>query len=218
MFEGTVRWTEDWAPMWWLAWVVLAFVAGGLRASGVGFERRLQWAWTDVRLLFQDFGEGSGLKIQDVLVHAGAGMALALSVTSLWCRWASLPMDGGMLLRLWATWFLVSGMRWAMGVLLGLIADRPSDGVTWALHHRWVMESAAWGMCPLALVGLASGAQGAGWALVLSGILWGFGWLLRQRRTLFDQGGTFSSPLIAMLYLCALEILPVVVLFRAWQG
>ena len=218
MFEGTVRWTEDWAPMWWLAWVTLAFIAGGLRASGVGFERRLQWAWTDVRLLFQDHGEGSGVRVQDVLLHAGAGMALALSVSSLWCRWAGTPMDGGLFLRLWATWYLLSGMRSAMGHLLGLISDRPSEGTMWVMHHRWVKESAAWGLAPLGLIGMAASSKGAGLALVMCAIIWALGWLLRQRRTLVDHGGAFSSPLIAMLYLCALEILPVAVLFRAWQG
>ena len=68
MFEGTVRWTEDWAPMWWLAWVTLAFIAGGLRASGVGAEERLRWAWTDVRPVVQD---------RERVRRAGAGYSVA---------------------------------------------------------------------------------------------------------------------------------------------
>ena len=127
-------------------------------------------------------------------------------------------MDGGLFLRLWATWYLLSGMRSAMGHLLGLISDRPSEGMMWVRHHRWVKESAAWGLAPLGLIGMAASSKGAGLALVMCAIIWALGWLLRQRRTLVDHGGAVSSPLIAMLYLCALEILPVAVLFRAWQG
>ena len=32
------------------------------------------------------------------------------------------------------------------------------------------------------------------------------------------KGGILKPSLTAMLYLCTLEILPVAVLFRAWQG
>ena len=62
----------------------------------------------------------------------------------------------------------------------------------WVMHHRWVKESAAWGLAPLGLFGIAAGSKGAGLALVMCAVIWGLGWILRQRRTLYDQGGVLK--------------------------
>ncbi len=218
MFEGTLRWTASSPAVWWLVWLSLGFLAGGLRWSGRGFERRLLWAWTDVRLLFQELGDGMEWRVQDVLIHAGAGMAAALSITALWAHSEEAPMNGELFLRLWGTWFLISGMRGGVGYLMGRITGRSAEGVVWSRHHRWLQDSAGWAMAPVALLGLAMGPHGAGVALVLCGAIWGAGWTLRQWRALFDNRVFRAGSLVPILYLCALEILPTAVLLRAWQG
>lgn len=218
MFEGAIRASDAGPTTWWLAWIALGFLAGGLRWWGSGFERRLRWAWTDVRLLFQERGEGSGLQFQDVLVHVGAGMAASLSLAELLACIQGTAMDGTLFWRLWGLWLLISAMRSGLGHVIGLISGVTQGGQMWTLHHRWLMESAAWGLAPVGLVGLAFGERGAQCALMVSGGIWVLGWLLRQRRALFGPGVFSPGPLVPILYLCALEIIPAAVLFRAWKG
>ena len=218
MFEGAVRSIDSWPATWWLGWMALAFLAGGVRWANPTLDRRMRWAWTDVRLLFQERGDGSGLTLVDAVVHIGAGAAAALSLSGLMARSAGGDFSHATFLRLWALWFLMSGMRWCVGRLMDGVTGLSGQGTAWTLHHRWVTESAAWWLAPLGLLSVVLDPSAARGVLLAWGGLWAIGWAIRQQRTTFSMSSFKKHPLIAMLYLCALEILPVAVLFRAWQG
>ena len=219
MFEGALRSVETWPAMWWLAWMALAFLAGGLRWSdAAGFGKRLRWPWTDVRLLFQEKGDGSGMTWADVLIHGGAGAAAGLTLTSLLGQGAGQGWDSSLFWRVWAIWFLLGGIRWGIGRLMGVLTGSESQGNAWVLHHRWMMESTAWCLAPLGVIGVVAGPSGSEIGMTLWMVGWALSWCLRQRRTVFRLPMFRTHTLIPMLYLCALEILPVAVLFRAWKG
>jgi hypothetical protein len=129
--------------------------------------------------------------------------------------WQSLSPDG--VLRLWLLWVVLMLMRWSVARIWEGISSGEVHGREWALGHRYVLESTAWLISPLGLCVTIWGYEPSNfglWALV--GV-WAGGWLMRHRRSFERIPRLGHLPVEGFFYLCALEILPVVVLVRAWQ-
>lgn len=218
MFEGGIREGYALPESWWLMWVLLACGLAVLRTMNPDCLRQARWAWGNFRLLLQAKGDGGGLTAVDGLHNGLAGVSLALAISGMWSVAQGQAMGWALFTRLLALWFVMMAMRWCVGQLLGLTAGSTSLGREWRLNHRLLMESTAWILAPLGMVATFKGADIANAGLTLSALVWLAGWGVRQRRAAGLSELYGRNHLMAMFYICTLEILPVAVLLRAWQG
>ena len=115
-------------------------------------------------------------------------------------------------------WALLLFLRWVTALLWDLHAGDHHLGDAFFLNHRLHMESAAWLIAPVGFVCSTWGPEASRFGLWVAMFLWVVGWLLRQQRGVSQNALFRKQPLHGILYLCGLEILPVAVLFRIWQG
>lgn len=203
---------------WWLAWMAWAWAMAVLMRSDAEAKSKWRWAWTDFRLLVQSLGEGHVPGPRDVLVHGLAGLSLSLSLAGMQAVVDGHPPTGAGVLRWFVLWSLLHALRRTASKGFDWLRGSPLPGWEWDLNHRSVMESAALALAPIGFVAVSFGPEASRWGLYLAAGVWLVGWWVRQRRSLFGLEAFRGQGVVAMVYLCALEILPTAVLFRAWQG
>ena len=218
MFEGAIREGETLPAGWWLLWVGIACGLALLRTLHPDGLRHAQWAWTNWRLLFQVKGDSTGLTFVDGLTHVLAGLVLSLSVSSMWSMAYEGVFEWRQFWRMWLLWLLLMGIRWCTCQLMVMVSGSVVAGREWGLSHRMVLESTFWLIGPLGIATTFKGPEAAKTGLVVALVIWLASWVLRQRRAAIQLVIFERNRLMAILYLCALEILPVAVLLRAWQG
>jgi len=218
MFEGAVREGNALPAGWWLLWVAIACGLALLRTVHPDCIRQSQWAWTNWRLLYQAKGDNTGWTLVDGLSNGLAGLSLSLSVSGMWSVAHGGVFTWSLFFRLWMLWFLMMAIRWCIRHLMGLASGSSLLGREWVLSHRVVLESTFWVIAPLGIAATFKGPEAARFGLVLSGVIWLTCWILRQHRVVMRLELFGRNRLMTMLYLCALEVLPVAVFCRAWQG
>ena len=217
MFEGSLRVVHDLPGNWWAAWFLLAFSFGILQRVQPNHRRWMQWAWTDPRLMVSELADHR-LQVSWVVANLLAGVAFSLTWSGLVAVSAAEPLSWSMVVRLFLLWNLLIGLRWLVSRLWALHAGEALKGEVFLLHHRVIMESAAWLMAPVGFVCTAWGEQASRAGVWCAVAIWLAGWAIRQSRGLSQSPVFRKQPVLGILYLCGLEILPVAVLFRTWQG
>lgn len=204
----------DW---WWWAWWILALFMAAFRQWSPRYFTHLTWAWTDYRLLLQSRGDFMAPWYSGWMQNAAVGAAFALGIAGMLARVEARPPDAAQTLRMWALWCTIMLMRWAIARLWQGLSLGAIPGKEWGLGHRYVMESLALILAPLGLCFTMWGPEAAVFGLYFTGAVWGIGWGSRQHRTFIRIPRLKHRPIEGIFYLCALELLPVAVLFRAWQ-
>lgn len=218
VFEGASLMTE-WAPpqWWWSAWFFVAMALAAFRQWSPRYFVHLGWAWTDYRLLLQSRGDFMSPWYSGWMQNATAGAALSLACAGMVARAGLAPLDPALVLRLWGLWGILMLIRWSVARIWEGISMGEIHGREWAMAHRFLLEGSAWFWAPLGLCWTVWGTGGSKWGLWCTAAFWLLGWSFRHRRTFQRIPRLLHRPVEGMLYLCALEILPVAVLIRAWQ-
>ena len=218
MFEGMPLVRMTLPAGWWVAWVIWAWALAALMWSDAEARSKWRWAWTDFRLLVQSLGEGHVPGARDLVVHGLAGVALSLSLAGMQAAAEGHSPTGSGVFRWLLLWLLLHAVRWTASKGFDWLRGSSLPGWEWDLNHRAVMESAALLLAPIGFVAVSLGPEASRWGLWLAGGIWFMGWWVRQRRSLFGLEAFRGQGVLAIVYLCALEILPTAVLIRAWQG
>ena len=218
MFEGMPLVRMTLPAGWWVAWVIWAWALAALMWSDAEARSKWRWAWTDFRLLVQSLGEGHVPGARDLVVHGLAGVALSLSLAGMQAAAEGHAPTGSGVFRWLLLWLLLHAVRWTASKGFDWLRGSSLPGWEWDLNHRAVMESAALLLAPIGFVAVSLGPEASRWGLWLAGGIWFMGWWVRQRRSLFGLEAFRGQGVLAIVYLCALEILPTAVLIRAWQG
>ena len=217
MFEGTLRTAQELPGSWWAAWFLLAFAFGMLQRIQPNHRSWMKWAWTDPRLMVSELADHR-LQVSWVVANQLAGVAFSLACSGLFSMLTVEQISWWAVLRVFLMWNLLIALRWLVSQLWAIHAGDSLKGEVFLLHHRIVMESAAWMIAPVGFVctawGMEASRVGVGCALGI----WLAGWAIRQSRALRQNPVFRKQPVLGILYLCGLEILPVAVLFRTWQG
>ena len=217
MFEGTLRTGYDLPGSWWAAWFLLALAFGGLQRVQPNHKRWMQWAWTDPRLMMSELVDHR-MQVSWVVANLLAGAALSLSLAGLFSLSVNAEPTWPLINRLFLGWNALIALRWMVSRLWGIHAGDNARAEAFFLHHRILMESAAWWVAPIGFVCSAWGPEASRAGVWCAAAVWVFGWAIRQSRGLSLNPQFTKQPLLGILYLCGLEILPVAVLFRTWQG
>jgi len=217
MFEGSLRAMHELPGSWWAAWFLLAFAFGMLQRVQPNHRRWMHWAWTDPRLMVSELADHR-LQVSWVVANLLAGVALSLACSGLFSVLTAEPISWRSVFRLFLLWNLLMAVRWLVSQLWAIHSGVALKGEVFLLHHRVIMESAAWMIAPVGFVCTAWGMEASRVGLWCALGIWLTGWTVRQSRALSQNPLFRNQPVLGILYLCGLEILPVAVLFRAWQG
>lgn len=217
VFEGVVR-TAEWAPphWWWAGWFGVAVALAAFRQLSPRYFTHLRWAWSDYRLLLQSRGDFVAPWYSGWLQNSAAGLALSMGLVGLTSRAFGAPGDWSAVLRLLCFWWVVMLLRWCIAHLWEGISKGDIAGREWAMSHRYVLELMAWVVAPWGLSLTLMGPEASLFGVYLILTVWVVLWLLRHRRTFSRIRRLLHRPIEGFFYLCALEILPVAVLIRAW--
>ena len=218
MFEGTLRTVQELPGGWWMGWFLLALALGLLHRAQPSHRQWMQWAWTDHRLLVLELGDRQRIHASWVAANLLAGLALSMSLAGMITVSNSSVPSLFHVLRLFLIWNLLMALRWMVSVLWNLHAGDTHMGDVFLLNHRMLMESAAWVVAPIGFVCSCWGPGASLAGIWIASGTWSLGWILRQTRGLSQSPMFRKQPLLGILYLCGLEILPVAVLIRTWQG
>ena len=218
MFEGVQR-SIEWSPpdWWWGGWFLFALSFAVFRQWSPRYLTQLGWAWTDTRLLLQFRGDYTAPWYSGWWQNATAGFGLSLAVAGMVSRWLDIELTSALALRLWLLWLVLMMLRWSVARLWEGLSEGEVHGREWGLLHRMVNESSAWILAPMGLFMTIWGPRASFLGLVVCSLVWAIGWLVRQQRTIQRITRLRYRPLEGIFYLCALEILPVAVLIRAWK-
>ena len=218
MFEGTLRTVQELPGGWWIGWFLLALAWGLFQRVQPNHRQWMQWAWTDHRLLILELGERQRIHASWVVANLMAGLALSMAIAGMMTVSNSAIPSFSLVLRLFLIWGLLMGLRWMVSMLWNVHSGDAHVGDVFLLNHRVLMESTAWLVAPIGFVCSCWGPDASRVGIWIAAATWTLGWMLRQTRG-FAQSPRFrKQPLLGMLYLCGLEILPVAVLIRTWQG
>ena len=218
MFEGALRTVQEMPGGWWSSWFLLALGLGLLHRAQPAHRRWMRWAWTDHRLLVLELADRHRVQITWVVSCALAGLALSLSMVGMGAVADSAIPSWPLVWKGVFAWALLLFLRWVTALLWDLRLGDHHVGDVFFLNHRLHMESAAWLIAPVGFVCSTWGPDASRFGFRVALFLWVAGWFLRQRRGVSQNPLFRKQPLLGMLYLCSLEILPVAVLFRIWQG
>jgi hypothetical protein len=218
VFDGIPR-PVEWSPpeWWWGGWLLVAFSFAVIRQWQPKYMVHLGWSWTDIRLLLQTKGDFIGPWYSGWWQNAMAGLGLSLGMASMASRWMGSELTLVSVARIWALWGVVMLMRGCVALLWEGLSEGEIPGREWSLLNRYLLESTAWFLAPWGLCLTLWGSKASFVGLCFAGVVWGIGWVLRQSRSIQRITRFKHHPLEGVFYLCALEILPVVVLIRAWQ-
>lgn len=219
VFEGAER-IQDWVPpdWWWLGWCLVAMAVACFRQWSPRYFVHLRWAWTDYRLLIQSRGDFTAPWYSGWLQNAVVGAALSLGLVGMAARLGWAPLSPEIVLGAAALWGGLMLTRWLVARIWEWVSHGEIPGREWALGHRYVVEATAWVLAPIGLGMTLCGPQACEFGVWILASAWGVGWLVRQRRTFQRIRRLMHNPVEGFFYLCGLEILPVAVLIRAWQG
>ena len=209
----------EWIPpeWWWAGWFAVAVFTAVFRQASPSYFTHLNWALLDYRLLMQSRGDFVAPWYSGWIQNSIAGFALSMGLAGLASRAMKLELSAGLVIRLMLLWWTLMLVRWCVARLWEGISNGNMRGREWALGHRYLLEALAWGMAPLALTATMLGPEVAWVGLYVASTVWVLGWVLRHRRSMTRIAMFRHQPVNGILYLCALEILPVAVLVRAWQ-
>lgn len=218
VFEGASRWLEWSAPAWWWSgWCIVGLSFALFRQWSPRYFVHLGWAWTDYRLLLQSRGDFTAPWYSGWMQNTMAGAALALGLAGMAGRRHMEAPDPWTVSRLLMLWWVVMLMRWSIARLWEGISAGEIPGREWALGHRYLLEASAWILAPIGLCLTAWGPDASGAGMWLFAAVWAVGWGVRHQRTFIRISRFRHRPVEGFFYLCALEFLPVAVLYRAWQ-
>lgn len=218
MFDGAVRSVHEFSGLWWFMWFLVAMGLGLFWRMQPGHPKWMRWAWTDYRLLVLEMAGRQRIQVSWLLSAGLAGLAFSLSISGLLAVAAFSTPTWSSVWPWWLMWILALTLRWILSRLWDVHSGDSHHGDVYFLNHRVHMESAAWGMAPFGFVCSTWGPEASDVGLRLVFLIWILSWLLRQHRGISQNPLFGKQPLFGILYLCGLEILPVAVLFRIWQG
>lgn len=218
MFEGTERWMEDAMGGWWLAWFLWCFALAMFRRVQPQHWRSYFWAWSDVNLLVQEKGESLQWTLNEVLGTALAALSFGLAFEGLWSVSTGTHVDWWQAGTGAVFWMVLAWVRRISAWIMGFLMDGGKWNVEWWVTHRYALDSMGFMLAGLGIVCVHFGSQAASIGLWAAFVLWALGWILRMSRVVRNGLGKQLPLVLVILYLCGLEILPVAVLFRAWQG
>ncbi len=218
VFEGVLR-TSEWSPpgWWWMGWFAIAGAVAAFRQLSPRYFTHLRWACLDYRLLLQSRGDFVAPWYSGWLQNSAAGLALAMALVGLTSRAFGASSGWDSVVRLLCLWWVVMMIRWCIAHLWERVSRGEIAGREWAMGHRYVLESMAWVWTPFGLGLTLMGPEASLFGLYSISAVWFVFWVLRHRRTFRRLRRLRYRPVEGFFYLCALEILPVAVLIRAWK-
>ena len=209
----------EWTPPdgWWMGWMVVLTAVAVFRQASPRYFTHLRWAGSDYRLLLQSRGDFVAPWYSGWIQNTMAGMALSLGLAGMSSRAFDMELNLASVLRMLILWWTLMLIRWCVARVWEGVTHGGVAGREWALGHRYFLEATAWLLAPFALIMTMLGPEAALAGLYVALAVWALGWGLRHQRTLTRMSSFRHQPVNGILYLCALEILPVAVLIRAWQ-
>ena len=199
-------------------WFILALGLALLQRVEAAHRRWMRWAWSNPRLLALELADRPRIQISGVVSSSLAGIALSLSAAGLLASSEETMLCWPMVFRGFMVWTSLQFLRWLTSLFWDLHCGDPHIGDVFFLNHRVHMESAAWLIAPIGFVASSLGPSASHAGIMVACCIWALGWLLRLSRGVSRNPRLVQQPVLGILYLCGLEILPVAVLFRIWQG
>ena len=225
MFDGTLHIAGDGFPEWavWLLWASLILLAVVRQVFNERWKM-MNWVVTDYRLVSQRYRQGNIVfDMGWVLVFLAALIFAVLGLGQSLARLANAQFDLALAIRLAWAWALL----WAVRSLFLHAVSEISEGALPAREYSashfltgqiFALLSAPFGILSWFVAESASAhaefwANGLAWICVA---MWIAGWLLRISRIAWLVPEALSRPFLVIAYLCGLELLPVLVLLKAW--
>jgi hypothetical protein len=222
VYEGIPHIESAGFPEWavWMLWSGLVLLAVVRQVFNERWKM-MNWVVTDYRLVSQRYRQGNMVfDMGWVLVFVAALIFAVLGLGQSLARLAEAVFDIPTALRLALAW----GLLWAIRALFLRAVNEVSEGALpareYSASHFLTGQIFALLSAPVGILGWYVGGEhpdmGRWLAWMCIGI-WLAGWLLRTGRIAWLVPEAKNRPFLMIAYLCGLELLPVLVLIKAWN-